>query len=84
MASNNQTLFTSTCRGLRALNYDLHLMQHGLTGFIERHPWVGVPLAGMSLVALWAIYWPIYLALLALTIAAWAVRPLELALRRGS
>jgi hypothetical protein len=84
MATSNKTLFASTCRGLRALNYDLHLMQHGLAQFIERHPWVGVPLAGATLVGLWTIYWPIYLGLLALTIVAWVVRPLELALQRGS
>ena len=62
---------------IREVNYELHLVQHGMRRFAERHPVFGLPLSLIVLVLAWSLYWPIYGTLLALLLFTICCRPLE-------
>jgi hypothetical protein len=77
MSTRTLTLWDHSCRALRFLNYEVHLIQHGMARFAGNHPWVGVPLATICLVLVWSVYWAVYPVLVVVTILASIVRLLK-------
>ena len=81
MRTPTLTLWDRFCRGLRFLNYEVHLIQHGMGRFARVHPWIGVPLTTLVLALVWSAYWIIYPLMLLMSLFALLVRPIELAMR---
>ena len=81
MRTPTLTLWDRSCRGLRFLNYEVHLIQHGMGRFARLHPWAGVPLTTIFLTLVWSVYWVVYPIMSVVTILTLVVRPIELAVR---
>ena len=61
---------------LRVLNYEMHLVQHGICAYMHARPWSGL-LPGLAVLTVaWAVYWVAYPLLLGLWLAAAVTAPL--------
>ena len=82
--TEHRTLWQHGCGLLRRVNYELHLVQHGLAGLAPRQPWVRLPLVSLSLSVVWGLYWCVYPALVLVTLLALPLAPIERKLRSTS
>lgn len=57
--------------GLARINYEAHLVQHGLTDIALQHPWLGTPLAVLGIAVLWLAWWAIYPCAVLATAVLW-------------
>ncbi len=64
------TMSTSLLRGL---NYEMHLINHGLGEFARAHPWAGGPLALIGATVAWSLYWVLFPPLALVTFTIWFV-----------
>lgn len=56
-------------KGIRRLNFEMHLIQHGLVSHLNGVPFLSIWLVAPVLAVLWGVYWIVYPALVALLIA---------------
>jgi hypothetical protein len=68
-------------RWVEALNFEMHLVQHGVSSWPKKLPWLTLPPTLTLLCFLWCVYWPIYLSSVGALLAATVVEPLELQIR---
>ncbi len=66
---------------LRGLNYEMHLINHGLGAFARNHPWMGGPLALMGATLAWGLYWLLFPPLAVVTMAVWLVTRIATAVK---
>ena len=81
-AQQDKTLFDGCCVCIRRVNYELHLLQHGVVKFGETDPWLRLVPALLGLTLVWLFYWMVYPPLLLLTMLALFIRPLDRLVRR--
>jgi hypothetical protein len=64
-------------RLLPILNWEMHVLQSGITRLSLRRRWIGLPLAALAMGALWLLYWIAVPTLLILFALARILRPVE-------
>lgn len=73
-----RTVFDRVCYAVRVLNYEMHLIQHGLVSLAERAPWRLLPVAALGLALAWICYWVVLVILGVGALLSFAARPIEL------
>lgn len=81
MARAPKTLRQYIGRWIETLNFEMHLIQHGVSRWPQRHPWLALPPTVLVLALLWSLYWVVYPASLALMAVAAVAEPAERAIR---
>jgi hypothetical protein len=81
--TRRRPLFRRILRLFPVINWEMHVLQSGITRLALRRRWIGVPFGALSIGSLWLAYWIVMPVLLILLGLARLLRPVE-ALLEGS